>query len=444
MTDAQKRLRDLRDRQSKERGKMAELAQLDTLSDEQRGELDTIEAGTADLERLIRAATTAVEEEDRSAKAEGAKAGTEPDGEDKERLELRGRASVGRYLSAALRGRAPDGAEAELAAAAGVDGIPMELWQYPEERRDEDRAITEAPGTVGINLDTLRPAVFAPSIASKLMLDMPIVQSGTYASGTITQEATAAAVKKQGAVPATAAGFTVTTTTPHRIGTGLDLTLEDLAAVGQENFESVLRQHVSLKLADVIDDQLINGDGSTAGTANNLHGFFSRLTDPTGTAPATVAGFDDFVSVFSDGIDGLWSTMVSEVAIVVGTDSYRLAAKTFRDRIIDTGQRGGVSLGDISFADYARERTAGFATNKRMPATDSNIQQAILCRKGRSMSPSPMRTAVAPVWYGSVSIDDIYTGARKGERYFTLSVLLGDVILVQPDAYEQVRWRVST
>ena len=440
MTDAQRRLRDLRDRQSKERGKMAELAQLDTLSDEQRGELDTIEAGTADLERLIRAATTAVEEEDRSAKAEGAKLGAELDGEDKERLELRGRASVGRYLSAALRGRAPDGAEAELAAAAGVDGIPMELWQYPEERRDEDRAITPAPGTVGINLDTLRPAVFAPSIASKLQLDMPVVGSGTYASGTITTEATAAAVKREGAVPATAAGFTVTTTTPHRIGTGLDLTLEDLAAVGQENFESVLRQHVSLKLADVIDDQIINGDGSTTGTANNLHGFFSRLTDPTGSAPATVAGFDDFVETFADGIDGLWSTMVSEVAIIVGTDTYKLAAKAFRDP--STGTAGG--RGAISFADYARERTAGFATNKRMPATDSNVQQAILVRMGRSMSPSPMRTAVCPVWFGSISVDDIYTGARKGERFFTLSVLLGDVVLTQQAAYEQVRWRVST
>ena len=28
-----------------------------------------------------------------------------------------------------------------------------------------------------------------------------------------------------------------------------------------------------------------------------------------------------------------------------------------------------------------------------------------------------------------------YTGARKGERYFTLSALVGDVILTQPDAY---------
>ena len=42
-----------------------------------------------------------------------------------------------------------------------------------------------------------------------------------------------------------------------------------------------------------------------------------------------------------------------------------------------------------------------------------------------------MRTAVCPVWFGSISVDDIFTGARKGERYFTLSVLLGDVILVQ-------------
>ena len=60
------------------------------------------------------------------------------------------------------------------------------------------------------------------------------------------------------------------------------------------------------------------------------------------------------------------------------------------------------------------------------------------------MMPAPMRTAVCPVWFGSISIDDIYSGAKKGERYFTLSVLLGDVILVQPAAYAQVSFRVST
>ena len=43
MTATQKRLRELRERQSKERQKMAELSLVESLSDEQRAELDTIE-----------------------------------------------------------------------------------------------------------------------------------------------------------------------------------------------------------------------------------------------------------------------------------------------------------------------------------------------------------------------------------------------------------------
>ena len=141
----------------------------------------------------------------------------------------------------------------------------------------------------------------------------------------------------------------------------------------------------------------------------------------------------------------MWSNTVKDVAIVAGVDTYKLSAKTFRDRVIDTGQRGGVSLGDTSFADYAMAKFGGWVTNKRMPATASNVQQALLYRKGRAMmgGSAGMRTAVCPHW-GEVSIDDIYSGSAKGERYFTMHVLLGDVILVQPDAYAQVAFRVST
>ena len=51
MTPTQKRLRDLRDRQSRERGRMAELSLLDELTDEQRSELDAIEKSTPDRAR---------------------------------------------------------------------------------------------------------------------------------------------------------------------------------------------------------------------------------------------------------------------------------------------------------------------------------------------------------------------------------------------------------
>ena len=57
MTEAQKRLRDLRDRQSRERQRVAELSLVDELSDEHRSELDNLEKSTRDLERQLRAAT---------------------------------------------------------------------------------------------------------------------------------------------------------------------------------------------------------------------------------------------------------------------------------------------------------------------------------------------------------------------------------------------------
>ncbi len=307
------------------------------------------------------------------------------------------------------------GAEAELQAAAGVKGIPIELWDVPETRNRGDgretRAITEAPGTVGVNLDPIRPAVFANSIAARLGIDMPRVASGTYATATITTSQTAEAKAKSAAIAATAGAFTLSTATPKRVSARLELTLEDIAAVGQANFESILRENLSLALSDELDDQAING----AGQNNDLNGMFKALTDPSAPA-AGVASFDTFVAAFAGGIDGLWANTVGDVAIVAGVDTYQLSAKVFRDVGTNNGHRG-----DISFADYAKEHFGGFWTNKRMPAKANHIQQAILYRKGRSMmgGGGAMRTAVCPHW-GEVSIDDIYSGSAKAERYVTM------------------------
>ena len=418
--------------QSEKREKLNTILALDAMTDEQRTDMTGLTERLTLLEPELRAAILASGETE--TRTDGV------DAEMRERIELRKKASAGRYFAAAARGKLVSGAEAELVAAAKLPAdapegaVPLELWDVPE-ARSEDRAISGSPATVGVNLDTLRPAVFAPSIASGLMIEMPMVGTGTYASGTIATSATADAVAKSGSsdanVPETAAAITVQTTTPHRVGAGLKLTLEDVASVGQQNFESLLRDHISIVLSDELDDQMING----AGASNDLTGIIKRLetiADPTD--PTDVATFDAFVAAFADSIDGLWATQSNQVAMVAGVATYKLAVKAFRDRVIDTGSRGGVSLGAISFADYAMTHTAGFATNKRMPAPASNIQRAIVCRKGRSMMPSPMRTAVCPHW-GYIGIDDIYSGARAGTRRYVISVLVGDLILVQPDAY---------
>ena len=429
MSPSQSKLTSLLNEESSIKEKMTVLSGKDELSDEERSAMGDAEQRYTSMQVEIRTARTLVETEDRDSTIErGTPTG---DAEQRERIELRSRASVRGYLSAALKGRAPSGAEAELAQAAGVpDGIPFELWQRPEQRQ-EDRAITPAPGTVGVNLDTLRPYVFAPSVVDRLMVEMPMVASGTYASGTITTAATADAVPKGGAgttgdVPETAAAFTIATTVPHRIGSSLNLAIEDIASVGQENFESLLRQHISLAMSDELDDQMLNGDGSN----DDLTGIFERLTDPTAPA-ATVESWTRFLAIQSAGIDGLWGSELSHIALLVGPETYRLAAATFQ----------GTDSED-SAASYLKRTGAGFETNSRMPAKATHVQAGILCRKGRSMMPSPTRTAVCPHW-GYFSIDDIYTGAHKGQRRFVINTLVGDVILVQPDAYAQVAFRVS-
>ena len=198
-----------------------------------------------------------------------------------------------------------------------------------------------ARGTVGVNLDPIRPAVFANSIAPRLGVEMPRVASGTYASATITTSQSAVALAKSAAAAGTAGALTVTTATPKRVSARLELTLEDIAAVGQANFESILRENLALAISDQLDDQMING----AGTAPNLAGIFQALTDPT-AAPTAIADFDTFVGAFADGVDGLWSVGVKEVGVVAGVETYRLSARTFRDPA--TGTAGG--RGDKAFS----------------------------------------------------------------------------------------------
>ena len=174
-------------------------------------------------------------------------------------------------------------------------------------------------------------------------------------------------------------------------------------AVGQANFESVLRENLSLVLSDELDDQAIHGNG----TAPNLTAIFQRLTDPT--APTAVADFDAFAAAHAGDVDGLWSNTIKDVAIVIGPITYTLASRTF--------QSAANYKGEMSAAACAMANTGGFWTNKRMPDAASNIQQAILYRRGRSMmgGASTMRTAVCPHW-NEIGIDDIYSDSAAGSE----------------------------
>ena len=333
MTNAQR----LQIKSSEMRARLNEISGLETLDDENRSELDALSTQYRDVEAQLRAALMAEGEAEQRALASA------PDAEMRERLELRSRASLTNYLQARMSGLMPSGAELELNQAAGIgSGIPMELWDV-EFRAD---APTGAPSTVGVNLDRIRPAVFANSIAPQLGIEMPRVESGSYASATITTSLTAGAQPKSGEADSTAAAFTVESVQPKRISARLSVTLEDVASVGQANFESILRENLALVLSDELDKQVINGTGAS----NGLIGILQRLANPS--APTGVADFDAFAAAHAGGVDGLWANMINEVGIVVGPATYSLAARTF--------QTAASYKGEMSAAAYAMAHTGGF------------------------------------------------------------------------------------
>ena len=110
-----------------------------------------------------------------------------------------------------------------------------------------------ATGT-GVTVAPIQPFVFAPSIAPRLGIDMPSVGSGSYAEMTISTALPASPKAKGADADDTAGALTPITANPRRISARMSVTVEDVAQIGQANFESALRQNVSMALSDEYDD----------------------------------------------------------------------------------------------------------------------------------------------------------------------------------------------
>ena len=349
------------------------------------------------------------------------------DAEYRERLTLRSKATLGGFVLARMQGRMPSGELAEYAAACGVtDGIPIDIFEKdrpaPVEHRADAATVSPATGT-GATLAPVQPFVFSKSIAPMLGIDMPTVGSGAYSEATISTALSAAAKAKGAAEESTAAVLTPETATPRRITGRLTLNIEDIAAIGQANFESAMRDNLMMVMGDRYDSQCITGDG----VAPNVNGLVNQLTDPAD--PGAVATFALFLKAAADQVDALWATELSEVAMITNADVYRLSAQVFR-----------ANNADLSFSDYARQALGGWSCNARMPATTAGkIAQAIVYRMGKL----GIRTASHPTW-ANLTIDDVYSDSASGQRHVTMHLLVGSqVLVIQPGAYDLAEFKTA-
>ena len=365
-------------------------------------EVDKLVAEMGTLESRYRAAVTVEDHAD--AEAEAAKAAKTP--ETRELAELRGRVELRDYLLEAAKGRAATGAAHEFRAAIMGDAaregvIPWEALLPVEERAD---AATVGPTTIQGNQQPIMARVFAASAAAFLGVAMPSVPVGQTIYPIMSGGATAAMRAAGAAKDAEPATFTVETLEPVRLSARYLFRVEDLAKL--KGMEDALRADLRAAMSDAMDKQVLSGDG----TAPNQSGFLTTLTapsDPTGTA----ATFADFLAAHVAGVDGLYASGLQGVRMLVGVESYKIAAAAFN------------TSGDTASSDYLTVHSGGLRTSANIPAAASTIQNAITYAAGGAGS------AVAPVWQGLEMIRDPYTSAASGEIALTAVALWAFKIL---------------
>ena len=383
--------------------------------------LDEATRRVSALETEYRAAIVveAGEEEQRRA--------ADPDGEEVERRKLLGRASVVPFIMEAVDNKAVTGAEAECRSAVLGDEdtgnqMPIDLLLPPDDvetrSQTEYRADTVTPVDSAALADGSQASVleriFTRSVAARLGVAMPSVPVGDAVYPIMTSGTTASMATDGTQVDAGAAAFTGHTLGPIRLTAAY--LFNSRQTLQLRNFEQILRRDLSAVMSDAMDNQLINGDGTTASGITNVTGFLSELAAPT--RPSSADTFASYITKFTGAVDGLNAYQLSDLRTVIGAASINHMYSLYRG-----------ANSDLPVYEALRSRIGGMTVSSRIPAPTTTGGQANTQRNIMALTSYLGRNAVAPVWRGLEMIRDPYTNAGKGQVRLTVIAFFNFKIL---------------
>ena len=320
------------------------------------------------------------------------------------------RVSATRYITTAMEQRSLDGAEAEfnkelklaenaMPFAALDPGIEIESRKI-EKRAD---AATAPPDSVIAKpRQSVLRRVFQRTDAAWLGVMMPSAPAGIPNYPVMTAGASGGMKAAGVAQDAEAATFVGNTIEPTRATARYLYRVEDAAKFG--DLESILREDLREVLGNLMDAQIVAGDGAGA----NLDGFIENADDAGVQNPAAKATLADFDSAFANGIDGVYANDAMGVRILTGIETERFLGT---NRVATGEQQTFKSALSVGGAGMMR-------ASKRVAAPAANIQKAYRFR------PAEFR-GIAPVWEGLQLVRDPYSGAAKGEVALTVLMLFG-------------------
>ena len=316
------------------------------------------------------------------------------------------RASMGSIFDDLLNHRNTSGAEAEIQSHLGLQGnqVPLDMLRGAgrsggDVNAWEERAVTPGATNVGQNQQGIIPYVFPQSAAAFLGVSMPSVPVGEAVFPVLTKKLDVHTPAENAAAAETTGSFTSAVLSPGRIQSSFFYSVEDRARfVGMD---AALRSNLSAGLADGLDKEILSG----------TDGLFTS-TNLADNAQTTNDDFDSYLSnLVWNQIDGRYAAMTSELAMVVGTATYKDLGATYRNTSVDR-----------SALDRIVELTSGVRVSAHVPVPATNRQNVVI-RRGMS------ETAVAPVWEGILLIPDEVTKAAHGQVVITAIMLFAMKVL---------------
>lgn len=353
--------------------------------------------------------------------------GTEPDAEERERIELRQRASVGRLLALRAGQQVIDGAEAEVAAAHGCPPgrIPVAML-LPD--LAEERAASGANQVQSTTTAPIAPNVFKTALARELGIAQPTVPAGIQAYPYISGD-TAAGPALAGAADANnaqAATVKVATIWPARITGTVEWQVEDAAVLG--DLETALRGNLRSVMEDAMDTQLLSGTGNQSvdrkatPDAAGLKGLLTQYpaVQPSAKSVSTVA---NIVALATAMLDGVYAERFGDIRLFTSTGAARFLKGLLR---VDESAEDMVQYLERSFQSlrYSARIPDGAAVTGK-----AGYAALLGHRTSRGLG------GIAPVWEGIETIVDQVTQAAKGVIAVTLRMQMGGVLVLRSDAY---------
>lgn len=380
------RLQELEIRSSEVRERLNELAGADELTEAEAKEATDLTAEFRQVEAKRRAALAAADEAPKP----------EESGEQRERAELRDRASVGEVFAAAVEHREAEGATAELQQERGIapNAVPLELLR-------EQRAVTPAPTDTGAVERMVIPAVFATGDAAFLGFEQPTVPAGDAVFPVITTRPTVGGPHTDSAsVAETTGAFTADTLAPGRVQASFFYRRTD--ATRFRGMSDALRASLSAGLSEAVDAKAV-----------------AQVVSDSAQAASGSSAWDlpRYRKALVDQLDGRYCSMESEVRFLMGAAT---AADADALTISNTSETA---------LEMLRRRSGGVKVSAHIAAVASTKQDMIVV-KGNHPG------AVAPMWEGVTLIPDELTKAGTGEIVIT-ALLMAAFKVVRTDGFVQ-------